>query len=720
VTAAGVGGPRRAAHERLVRGEGRFVADQFAEGCLHAAFVRSMVARGRLLRIDPAVAAGLPGVVRVFTGEDLADMGSLAVNPVIDGIRDPARPLMARGLVSAVGEVVAMVVAVDAATARAAAEAVGVDVDPLPAVVDPLAALAHEPLLPGWPDNRMLDRAWCTDGFGAAFDACPHVVTVTLAMPRVAPLPLEPRAALARPEGAGLQVWLTTQTPHRARTDLARLLALDPAAVRVVAPDVGGAFGGKASLYPEDALVAFAALRLGRPVAWTASRLEDFMAASHGRGGHLQASLALAADGTARALRADLVFPVGAWGTFSAAVPAWNAARILPGPYRIDAVDVRTRAVVVNTAAVGIYRGAGRPEAALLMERLMDAAAARLGVDPLALRRLNVRTPAELPRPLASGAVLDTGDFPGLLVRAHDLAGYPALREEQRRRRAAGERVGIGVALYVEPCGQGWESATVSRDADGGFTVASGSSSQGQDHATLFATLAAEALGVPAAHIRVREGDTATTPAGIGALASRSTAIGGSAVTVAARELRARLAAAPEGAPVLAHATYTADREAWSSGCVIAVVSVDPDTALPTVERIVWVDDAGRLIDPVSAHAQLVGGLVQGLGSVLLEALHYDDSGQLLTGTLLDYAIPRIDQLPAQLRLESAPTVTDANLLGVRGVGESGCIAAPPAVLNAVLDALAPHGVRALALPLTADRLWSALRAVPLPKEPSP
>jgi len=280
--------------------------------------------------------------------------------------------------------------------------------------------------------------------------------------------------------------------------------------------------------------------------------------------------------------------------------------------------------------------------------------------------------------------------------------------------------VGIGVALFVEPCGQGWESATVSREADGGFSVASGASSQGQDHATLFAALAAEVLGVPAASIRVREGDTATTPTGIGALASRSTAIGGSAVAAAARGLRERLAAAPPGTPVHAHAVYTAAREAWSSGCMIALVSVDPETAQPAVERLVWVEDAGRLIDPVAAHAQCVGGLVQGLGSVLLEALRYDDAGQLQTGSLLDYPIPRIDQRPGSLRIESAPTATDANPLGARGVGEAGCVAAPPAILNAVLDALAPHGVRELTPPLTAARLWSALRAARLPPEPAP
>ena len=702
--------PGRAA-DRLVRGLGRFVADLRPEGCLHAAFARSAVARGRVLRVDVAAAASMPGVVATFVAADLATLGRLAMNPVIEGLDDPRRPPIVGDLVLAAGEVLAVVVADDPRRARAAAEAVEAEVESAPAVVDPLHALGAPPLLPGRRDNLVYDRRWRSGDADAAFAACPHVVSVDLAMPRVAPLPLEPRAALAEPCDGGLRAWLATQSPHRARDDLARVLGLPAAAVRVVAPDVGGAFGGKASTWPEDVLVAAVALRLGRPVRWVATRLEDFVSASHGRGGRLRASLAFDLDGRARALRADLVFPVGARGTFSGAVPGWNAARILPGPYRIDAVDVRTRGVLVNTAAVGIYRGAGRPEAALVLERLMDAAAARLGVDPVALRRRNVRAPAELPCVLPSGAELDHGDYPALLERACQLAGYDALRAAQRERRARGELVGLGAALYVEPCGQGWESATVRRDEDGGFTVASGSSSQGQDHETLFARIASAELGVDPSCVRVVEGDTATAPPGIGALASRSTAIGGSAVAQAARTLRARLADAPPRGPVEATAVYTAPREAWSSGCAIALVSVDPDTGAPTVERFAWVDDAGRVFDEASAHAQLVGGLVQGLGGTLLEALHVDADGQLLTGTLQDYALPRVDDLPGSIAIESAPTGTDANLLGARGVGESGCIAAPPAVLNAVHDALAPRGVAELALPLAAPNLWAALAA---------
>jgi carbon-monoxide dehydrogenase large subunit len=700
---------------RLVRGAGRFVADRVPAGCLHAAFARSGVAHGLLRDVDVATARAMPGVRAVFTGEDVAALGALAVNPVVDGVRDPARPLLACGRVTAVGEPVAMIVAETADAAREAADAVEIDVDALPAVVDPMAALEAAPILPGWPDNLLLERSWRTAGVDEAFASAAHVVEVALDFARVAPAPMEPRAALVEPDGDGLHAWLATQTPHRARTDLARILGLDPGAVRVTAPDVGGAFGGKASLYPEDALVAHAARTLGAPVRWVATRLEDFASASHGRGGRVRARLALDADGTALALAADLVFPVGAWATFSAAVPAWNAARILPGPYRIDAVDVRTRAVLTTTAAVGIYRGAGRPEAAALLERLMDAAAARLGLDPIALRRRNLRPPATLPCALPSGATLDTGDFPALLARAAALADWPSLIAERARRRAAGEAVGLGVALYVEPCGQGWESAAVSREPDGAYRVASGSSSQGQGHRRLFARIAAEALGVAPAQVRVIEGDTRETPAGIGALASRSTAIGGSAVRDAALALRARLAGAPPaaGARVVEQATHVAAREAWASGCAIALLAIDRETGVPRVERFAWVDDAGRTFDDASVHGQLVGGLVQGLGSVLTEAVRLDPEGQLLTGSLLDYALPRVDDLPGGLALEAAPTFTDANPLGARGVGEAGCVVAPAAILNAAHDAIAPHaGGATLSPPLTAERLWRALNRI--------
>jgi carbon-monoxide dehydrogenase large subunit len=740
---AGPPGPPATAGDdarRLLVGRGRYVDDRPAtDGTLYAAFARSPLARARIDALDLDAARQTPGVVALFRGADVAHLPTLAVNPVGGEVRSFARPLLAVDEARCVGDPVALVIARSALAARDAAESVILDGDPLLPVLDPVFALDAPPLVAGWPDNLVYQRRWRTPGVTAAFAGAARVVRVALAFPRVAPTALEPRAVQAAwdERTQRLELWLGTQSPHRARDEIARVLGLDPSAVRVVAPDVGGAFGARASPYPEDVLLAWAARTLRATVRWTEPRIESFASVSHGRGARVRASLALDARGAPLALRADWVVPVGAWATFSAAVPGWNAGRIAGGPYAIDEVDIRVRGVALHTAAVGIYRGAGRPEAATLLERLADAAAADLGDEPLALRRRWARRPAALPHALPTGAVLDTGDYPALLERLAAVADYPAARARQALRRAAGELVGLGLALYVEPCGQGWESATVRRDADGAFTVASGSASQGQGHRVAWATIAAEALGVDPARITVLEGDTATAPAGIGALASRSIAIGGSAVAEAARRLRGRIDAAAAGAVASAAAprtpgvdggradamhetvVYHAPREAWASGAALAEVAIDRDTGALRVERFVWVDDAGRVIDPAGADGQLLGGLAQGLGSVLMEQVRYDESGQLLTGTLMDYALPRADDMPDRVTLHAAPTATDANLLGARGVGESGCIVAPPALLNAALDALAPLGVTELALPLTAETLWRAIHRL-APLDPPP
>lgn len=712
--------PRAAPSEpdALLRGEGRYVSDLQLPGMLHAAFLRSPFAHARLLALDAGRARAMPGVRAVLLGADVAALGPLAVNSIVQPIRALPRPLLATERVMAVGEAVAMVIAETREQARDAAEQIDVDYDPLPALVDPLQALAAPPVVPGTPDNVLFDQRWQQGDSETVFAAAAHVVEATLAMPRVAPFTLEPRAALAHwdPERRRLECWLPTQSPHRARAELARLLGLEPGAVRVVAPDVGGAFGAKASPYPEDVLVAFAAMRTGRPVRWVATRLEDFLSASHGRGGHVVARLALDADGRALALAADVVFPLGAWLTFSSAVPAWNTARILPGPYAIDTVDLRVRGVVTTTAAVGIYRGAGRPEAALVMERLIEAGARACGLDPMVVRARNAVPREALPRRTPTGSTLDTADFAHLLERAGAIADLDALRREQAARRAAGELVGLGACLYTEPCGTGWESARLRLEADGTVTLASGSTSQGQRHARAYAAIVAETLGVPDAAVRVLEGDTAVSPEGIGALASRSMAIGGSAVLQAARELRERIAAAggreaAAGSVIEVQTVYTASREGWASGCGIAQVAVDRATGRVTLEGFWWVDDAGRVVDAAGTEAQLVGGFAQGVGSVLTEALRYDEDGQLVTASLLDYAPPRADDLPSRIVLESAPMPTEANLLGARGVGEAGTVVAPAAILNAALDAVAPLGVGDLPLPLTGEHVWRALRA---------
>lgn len=696
--------------DALLRGAGSFIGDIDPPGCLHAAFVRSPYPHARLLDVDIRQAAAMPGVRLILTGAMIEGMGALPVNPVIEGIRSFASPILARDRLNAVGAPVALVVADDAYAARDAAEAVSLDCEPLEACVDTASARSGEPIQAGWPDNLAFEKHWVHGDVAATMAAAHRIVEVSIDCPRVAPVALEPRGSIADWAQGRLTVWIPCQSPHRARAHLAQLLGLDIEQVRTIAPDVGGAFGGKASLYPEDVAVAHAAMRLGGPVKWVATRNEDMISASHGRGGRIDATASFDANGKLLGLRAELHYPLGSWATFSAAVPAVNAARILPGPYRVEAVDITTRGFVTNTAPIGIYRGAGRPEAALVMERLLDAAARVLDIDAVEIRRRNLVPPEAMPHRTATGQTLDSGRYADLMDRTLERADYKALLIEQQRRRDDGELVGIGLNLYVEPCGTGWESARITRHPDGRFVVASGSSAQGQGHKTAYAQVAATVLGVPVDHIDVVHGDSATSPSGIGAMASRSMAIGGSAVKLAAEQMLDRLAAgsAAPGESLVTEAIYTAAGEAWSAGCCLVMVSVDAETGVPKVERGVWVDDAGVVINPLLADGQLAGGFAQGLGQALLERIHYDRDGQITTGSLLDYALPRATDVPS-LVLESLPSVTAANVLGAKGVGESGCIAAPAAILNAAIDALAPLGVTHLDLPLTSESLWHAI-----------
>ena len=694
--------------DALLRGAGRYIDDIAPADCLHAVFVRSPYARGRLIAVDTRRAAELPGVRLILTGAMIQGTASLPVNPIIDGMRRFTGSILAHDRVNAVGTPVALVVADDIHKARDAAESVVVECEPRDPYVDAARARDGEPLLAGWPDNLAFQKRWRHGDLDGVMARAHRIVEVGIECPRVAPAALETRGLVAHWTEGRLTVWIPSQSPHRAREHLARLLGLDIDQVRTVAPDVGGAFGGKASLHPEDVAVAHAAMRLGRPIKWIATRNEEMISASHGRVGRIDASASFDASGRLLGLRADLNYDLGSWGTFSAAVPAVNAARILPGPYRIDAVDITTRAFVTNTAAVGIYRGAGRPEAALVMERLMDAAARTLDIDAVEIRRRNLLPADAMPHGTVTGQTLDSGRYAELLERTLQRADYAALRIDQQRRRGAGELVGIGLNLYVEPCGSGWESARITRHPDGRFVVASGSSAQGQGHRTAFAQIAATALGVPMDRIDVVQSDSASCPAGIGALASRSIAIGGSAVKAAAQQMHAKLADRPQAETIVTDARYTAAGEAWSAGCCLVVVSIDPETGVLTVERAVWVDDAGLVVNPLLADGQLAGGFAQGLGQALMERVFYDADGQITTGSLLDYALPRADDMPG-LELESLPSVTNANLLGAKGVGESGCIAAPAAILNAAIDALAPLGVTDLDLPLTSETLWRAI-----------
>lgn len=688
----------------LLSGRGRFVGDIRLPGQAHAVFVRSPHAHARLLGLEMTEARAQPGVLAVLGPADFAGLRQPRVNRLLAGMNLPEAELVPADRVLAVGAPMALVLAESRAQAQAAADLVWADYQDLAPVLDHQSEGAPA-LYPGLPDNVALRSEFAVGRLPGE----PAAAEAQIALPRVAPAPMEPRAALLSWDGRGLRAWLSTQTPSRAREDLALALGLALEQVRVVAPNVGGAFGGKASVFPEDLMLAWAARRLGRPLLWQSTRGEDLLSATHGRAARLQGRLWLDADGHLAALQADLRFALGHWLPYSAAAPLRNACRILPGPYRVPVQAVRGEGRLSNAAAVGIYRGAGRPEAAILMERLIDEAAAGAGLDPLALRLRNCWAPQQLPTDWPNGQRLDACDLPGLLRHAAKLFGYEERRAEQARRRAAGELLGLGIALYVEPCGQGFESVRLTARADGHYLLATGATAQGQGRETSYALIAAEALGCASADITVVHGDTAACPVGIGALASRSTAIGGSAVLKAAQQLRAELAAGA-ARPHTVDLVHEVAHEAWAAGCVMLALTIDCETGQPRIEDLVWVDDAGQVVAPALVHGQLIGGLAQGLGQGLMERLVYDEQGQLLSGSLMDYALPRADDMPARLRLASLPTRSAANALGAKGVGEAGCIGAPAALLNAAHDALRPLGGRPqLDFPLTAERLWRAL-----------
>jgi len=698
--------PLRREDERLLTGRGRFTADLQLEGALHVAFVRSQHARGRLLSVDTTEALALAGVVAVFTAAELGALSMPVINPLLKPEHPETFDVLARERVTWCGQPVAMVVAQSRALAMAAADRVALEVDPEPAVPD---FDATAPAL-----VQVQHRFAATDPVGPV-QSPGAVVEVSLESPRLVAMALEPRAVVVQ-VGAGddrITVWLASQAPARARDDIARALGLNRDRVRVVTPDVGGAFGARASVVPEDLLVPWAAWRLRRSLRWVASRSEEFTAGMHGRGSTIAGRLTVSSEGHLGAFDARLHFALGAWMPFSSVVPLRNAARILPGPYRVQALSVDGRASLSNASAVNIYRGAGRPEAVLLTEVLIERAARALRIDPVRLRQRNLVDAQALPYLTPTGETFDSGDYAALLDRACERFDYPRARRKQAERRERGECVGVGLALYVEPCGQGWESARVTLHSNGRVTVASGSPAQGQGHESAFARIAAEALGCDESMVDVQIGDTDQCPDGIGALASRSTAIGGSAIVDACRQALARHAAG-ESLPFTVDVRFTA-RESWASGCVIAQIAIDPDTGSVTIERVVWVDDAGRLIHPALAHGQLLGGFAQGVGQALMERMVYDDSGQLLTGSLMDYAVPRATDLP-ELMTESLGRPTPFNLLGAKGVGEAGCIGVPAAIMNAARDALSPWGEAELQFPLTAPRVWqviSALRSGP-------
>jgi len=751
---------RRVGDGRLVTGAGTFVDDVRLPGTLHATIVRSPYAHARIRGIDTDAAAAVPGVVAILTGQDIADMMQpLETRPDAPPGRVLRRYPLALDRVRFVGDAVAVVIANDAYTARDAADLVTVDYESLPVVVDAEQALAEDaPLLyPEWGNNVAYD--WTIDhgDVEGAFSRAARVVSLRLVNQRVYAAFIEPRAAQARfdPATGEMTVWASTQVPHTLRGGIAGALGLHEHAVRVIAPDVGGAFGSKGGIYPEYVLTAALSYRFQRPVRWTETRSESFLATNHGRDQIQILRAAVTEEGVVLGLDVDLISNLGA---YSAATVATRTALMSGGPYRIQHLRVRVRGVMTNTTPTGAYRGAGRPEAAYMLERLMDAIARELGLDPADVRRRNFIPPDAFPYTGATGVVYDSGNYARALDEALERLDYARLREEQRAARAEGRLVGVGLAVYCEFAGPGWDSATVRVLPSGAVVVTTGISPHGQGEETTFAQLVADELGVPLEAVTVRASDTAITPQGIGTFGSRGTSIGGSAVLLATRQVRdkaqriaahllevaeddvtaadgvfsvrgapdravdfaavARAAYAFTGAPgglepgLEATAYFMPPGRTFPFGAHAAVVEVDPESGRITLRRYIAVDDCGPVINPQLVEGQVIGGLAQGLGQALQEAIVYDEAGQPMTGSFLDYGPLRAPQMPSLAAMETAHTVTPSpfNPLGVKGVGEAGTTGGPPAVVNAVLDALTPLGITHLDMPLTPQRIWQAIQ----------
>ncbi|HYY24457.1 MAG TPA: molybdopterin cofactor-binding domain-containing protein, partial [Candidatus Udaeobacter sp.] len=661
--------------------------------------------------------------------------------------------------VHAVGVPVAAVVAQTRALAQDAANAIEVEYEALPSVsnaeaaLEPGAPLAHEEL----ESNICYTIKKEGGNIERAFAEADHVFKMHIASPRQIAVAIEPRGVAASPDpmGQGLTVWLSTQSPHRARADLANTLGFPENKIRLIAPDVGGGFGSKGPLYREDVLACHLALKLRKPVKWVATRSEDFVTTIQGRDQAMTSEMALKRDGTITGLKVRVVANCGAYLHSSTAGPPQRMMSMAPGCYRIPNVRVEVVAVFTNTTPTGPYRGAGRPESVLNIERLLDKAATVLGMDRLEIRRKNFIQPNQFPYKTAVGMEYDSGDYEKSLTEALHISHYDELMRQRDERRKRGELVGIGVSTFVEPSGgAGFESGSVRVERTGEITVLTGSSSHGQGHETVFAQVVADRLRVKMDNIAVRHGDTVAIQQGTGTFGSRSAVMGGGALGIAterlikkAQRIAAHLVeAAPEdmvqtdggfavaGVPdkkvtwrQIAAAAYSGRvppgtelglqetaffdprREAWGFGTHLCLVRIDRETGEPTIEKLVLVDDCGVIINPMIVEAQIHGGVAQGLGEAFREQMLYSDDGQVQTGTLMNYAVTRAEQMPPMLLGETI-TPNPFNPLGVKGVGECGTNGAPPAVANAVMDALAPLGIEYIDMPYTAPKLWVAIR----------
>lgn len=756
---------RRREDPRLITGNATYVDDIKMPGMHHACIVRSPHAAARIRGIDTKAAAGMPGVVAIFTGADTKDVGPVPCGASLPGLRVPHHHILAIDRTYFVGHPVAVVVATDRYVARDAADMVEVDYEPLPAVADPEKALAPgaPPVHPEWPDNIAFTYDQKGGDIDEAFNSAEVIVKERIVSQRLIPSAMETRGVVAdwKSGDKALTIYTSTQIPHLARTLLALMLGLPEHRFRLVAPEVGGGFGSKLNVYAEEALMAFIAMKISKPVKWIESRRENFTCTIHGRGHVDYLELAAKRDGTILGMKMKLIQDLGAYHQLlTPAIPTLSVL-MMPGLYRFKNIDAKIVGVFTNCVPTDAYRGAGRPEATHVIERMVDILAAELKMDPAEIRLKNFIRNEEFPFPTATGLTYDSGDYAAPLKKALDLVDYHQLRIEQQQAREAGRLMGIGMSTYGEICAfgpspatpaGGWESATVKIEPTGTVTVMTGVSPHGQGEETTFAQITADQLGVDIDDIVVAHGDTSVVQYGIGTFGSRATAVGGTAVYFALQDLKQKIKR--YGAMLLdstdvsfenglcvcnktgktvslkeiAGASYRAMKLppntepglqstsfweppnfAFPFGAHIAVTEVDRDTGEIEIKRYIAVDDCGNLINPLIVEGQIHGGVVQGLGQAMYEQAVYDEDGQLVSGEFMDYAIPRASMIPF---IETGHTVTPSpvNPLGVKGVGEAGTIGASPALVNSVVDALSPLGVRHIDMPMTAERIWNIIQ----------
>jgi aerobic carbon-monoxide dehydrogenase large subunit len=772
---------------RFLTGKGRFTDDLNRPGQAHVYFLRSDVAHGVLKKVDTAAAAAMPGVLRVFTGEDFKEVGGIPCGwQVTDRfgkpMAEPRHPVLAHGKVRHVGDPIAAVVAETLAEARDAAEGIEVEIETLPAVVDmraalePGAATVHDDA----PGNLCFDWGFIEDNreaLDAAIKGANHVTTLELVNQRLVANPMEPRVAIGEYDSSDGQhtLWTTSQNPHVIRLLMgAFVLGIPEHKLRVVAPDVGGGFGSKIYHYAEEAFVTFAAKAVGRPVKWTSSRSEAFVSDAQGRDHVTKIELALDQDGKFLAVRTDTLANMGAYlSTFAPCTPTYLHGTLMAGPYATPQIYVNVKAVFTNTVPVDAYRGAGRPEATFQLERVIDKAAREMGIDPVEIRRKNFVKPDQFPYQTPVAVLYDTGDYHATLdklLEISDHAGFAARRAESAAR---GKLRGWGLSTWIEACGIApsnlvgqlgaraglYESATVRVNATGSISVYTGSHSHGQGHETTFPQIVATMLGIDESQVDIVHGDTSKIPFGMGTYGSRSLAVGGSAIFRATEKILAKckkiashlmeasetdvewkdgkwsvagtdksvawtdvtLAAyVPHNFPLESlepgleeTAFYDPANFTYPAGAYACEVEVDPETGEVEVLGFTAADDFGVVVNPMIVEGQVHGGVAQGIGQAMLELAVYDEEGQLRTGSYMDYAMPRAADLPMIKVDHSCVTPCTHNPLGVKGCGEAGAIGSPPALVNAVLDALNAGGIKVehIDMPLSPSRVWAAIQA---------